>query len=146
MANYIDNALQKLLSLAIEAKTLWTNASPTSDFAPQTVKLSLSDYDAVIIEYIMVTTSSTDSVANTNFIYNRLCAIGKTVMLEVMAWVYSSTSRTQLANRRATVSTTSVYFSNCYQKDTYNVTTNTANNWAVPYKIIGIKLLGGGID
>lgn len=30
---------------------LWTNASPTSDFAAQTVSLDLSGYDAVLIEF-----------------------------------------------------------------------------------------------
>lgn len=50
--NEYNQALQNLVKMnrkKIEIKKVWTNASPTSAFPNQTLKLNLSSYDFVII-------------------------------------------------------------------------------------------------
>lgn len=54
MRSIIDKALQavlKMLKKKDERVLLWQNASPSSDFAAQTIKLSLKDYDAILLKH-----------------------------------------------------------------------------------------------
>lgn len=99
-------------------KLLWTNPSPTSAFAAQTVSLDLSDYDAVEIETLlsvggMTTTRTTD--------------VGQ------MGEVGGLGSAGATYCRMATVATSGITFT----EGKTNGTTNNAN--AIPLRIYGIK-------
>lgn len=47
----------ELMPDGLQMDLLWTNASPTSGFAPQTISLDLSKYKAVVISAIATTTN-----------------------------------------------------------------------------------------
>ncbi len=116
-----------------ETKTLlWTNASPTSAFAAQTVSLALSSYNAV---EIICRYSRTD---DTRMRY--ICDVGGSAS---MYWFYYTATDGKYTGVRSrnvvSVSTTGVTFDTCSGKPG-NSTTNTANNgYIIPVEIYGIK-------
>lgn len=100
---------------------LWTNASPTSVFAAQTVALDLSGYDAVLID---VNCAYETPDFGTCFV----CMVGRGVYMDV--W---NPAQSNKYHRQAVVATTGVTFGQGY------FGTGANNNCAIPYRIYGIK-------
>ena len=100
---------------------LWTNASPTSAFAAQTVALDLSGYDAVLID---VNCAYELPDFGTCFV----CMVGRGGFMDVWA-----SSQNNKYSREATVASTGVTFGQGY------FGTGANNNCAIPYRIYGIK-------
>lgn len=100
---------------------LWTNASPTSSFAAQTVSLDLSGYDAVLID---VNCAYEFPDFGTCFV----CMVGRGVYMDV--WNPTQNSK---YFREATVASTGVTFGQGY------FSTGANNNCAIPFRIYGIK-------
>lgn len=96
---------------------LWTNASPTSSFAAQTVSLDLRGYDAVVI------------VVDADRRHTFPCFVGFQYDLSYLPSGYNAAS----FGRLATVSSVGVDFGAGY----YNTGAN--NTVAVPQAIYGIK-------
>ncbi len=111
---------------------LWTNASPTSEFAAQTISLTLSSYDAVEI----VCRYSTTNDART--IYR--CDVGSSAS---MYWFYYTGTDGKYTGVRSrtevSVSTTGVTFDTCSGKAGNSSTNTTNNGYLIPIKIYGIK-------
>ena len=104
---------------------LWTNSSPTSNFAAQTVSLDLSDYDAVFIECNTSTNATT----------GRTVAIGLVgTSVRLVTAIY------QIHERIATISTTGIAFAQNYYLVSYASSNLTANNgYLIPTNIYGLK-------
>lgn len=103
---------------------LWENASPTSDFAAQTIPLDLSGYDFVMVVYKHWTT---ENVNNSAF-----CRVGQYGRL--LSHDYT------LAYRDYHPETTGIYFNVGLVVATYNNSNVTQNTSAViPLQIYGIK-------
>lgn len=117
-------------------ETLWTNASVSSSFSAQEVTLSDSanNYDYLLIDYIFSTSAqdhATQLVAVTD-----LAVVGREYSLRINAATYN---RTGARNFRfvysgSTINYTKLYFDGA----SYNTSSN--NGYAIPYRIIGIKL------
>lgn len=109
--------------IGIEAKKLlWTNASPTSEFAAQTISLDLSDYAFVWIEYCF--SSSFTSGAGTERV-----RVGASATM-----IVRPTSASNVTGARyASASTSGVLFSDAH----YN--TEKSNTSTIPLRIYGIK-------
>ena len=101
---------------------LWTNASPTSAFAAQTVSFNGDSYDAYFIE---VRYSYTTSTTHLNF-----ANVGATAHLLV---TNNTTTKPAVASRNATPTANSVSFASAY----YNGAAQTVN--AIPTRIWGVK-------
>lgn len=118
-----------------ETRTLlWTNASPTSVFAGQTLSLGLSGYDAVEIVCRYSTTDDT----RTRYI----CDVGSS---SSMYWFYYTGTDGKYTGVRSrtevSASTTGVTFNTCSGKPG-NSTTSTANNgYIIPIEIYGVKVV-----
>ena len=131
----LKKILNKILKnlQGVEKKTLlWTNESPTSEFAAQTISLNLSGYDAV---EIICRYSRTD---DTSMRY--ICDVGNSAS---MYWFYYTATDRKYTGVRSrnvvSVSTAGVTFDTCSGK-AGNSTTNTSNNgYIIPVKIYGIK-------
>ena len=103
---------------------LWTNASPGSSFAGQTVQLDLSGYDIVVVLGRVNTTS--DNYCS--------CIAFKGIGNFLGFVTYHSTASKIGRYRWVTPSDSGVVFSNC----TYS-SGDTDNANAIPYQIYGIK-------
>lgn len=80
--NEINQALQNLIKMNrknIEIKKVWTNASPASTFANQTLKLDLSSYDLVIILFKLDKNGRVTSPAITPVGHPGLSAYGNNI-------------------------------------------------------------------
>ena len=103
-------------------KKLWTNASPTSNFAAQTVALTLTDYDAVIVMFKNDTGTDADSFA-----------LGFKSAESTMLSFYNYRNR-----RTFTMTDTGVTFKAGYNaSQTGNLASN--NGAAIPNVIYGIR-------
>ena len=118
----------------ISMKSLWTNASPTSDFAAQTLDSdsipNLSDYEYVLVRYLYSTNyQSIDQIA--------IVKVGRDAYLTFAGAV---STNIYLSQRTISVDNVSVTFGAPVYK-TYASTSNpTANNkYCIPVEIIGIK-------
>ena len=103
---------------------LWTNASPTSAFAAQTISIDLSAYDFVMVVYQHWTSSDVNNSA--------FCRVGQYGRL--LSHDYT------LAYRDYHPETTGIYFNVGLVVATYNnsnVTQNTSG--VIPLQIYGIK-------
>lgn len=105
---------------------LWTNASPSSDFAAQTVALDLSSYDLVFIEYAQ-------DKANNDYYYSFLFRVDSK---QHMAIGYYAGMMTR---RFTTPSSTGVYFNNSQKASSYASTFSNDNIMLIPINIYGIK-------
>ena len=102
---------------------LWTNPSPTSSFAPQTISIDLTNYDAVLIEAH-------------NFRYdNSQYALSAVICLkgQTSFFLFGSASNNRLGVRTFSVSDSGVVASEA----TYNATAQ--NEFGVPHEIYGIR-------
>lgn len=117
------------------SEVVWTNASPTSTFASQTIELDLSSYDEVEI-YAYTSNSSVDCVI-------RKCIVseaGSGTQLSVDV-NYTSSSNTQVTRvRKITVSYTGIEFGKAYSKDAGTAgDTASSSSYIIPYEIRGIR-------
>ena len=114
----------------VSMKSLWTNASPTSDFAAQTISLNLSDYEYVLVRYLYSTDyQGIDQIA--------IVKVGRDAYL---TFTGAASTNIYLSQRTISVGSDSVAFGAPVYK-TYASTSNpTANNkYCIPVEIIGIK-------
>ena len=118
-------AARKNLGLTgAETKTLlWTNASPTSEFAAQTISLNLSGYDAVEIQFTGVLTK---------------CLVGRDAQA-IYLGATETTSYSILRSRIYAVTANGITFNNAVYKASNANTSNIANNMLIPIKIYGVK-------
>lgn len=104
---------------------LWTNSSPTSSFAAQTISLDLSDYAYVVIK-MGVDTANLDHVCN------------------FIALIDGGATRCEFSSRvimfrDATVTTSGVSFGVNATVSSYNGTVNNTNTNSIPLYIYGVK-------
>ena len=116
---------------------LWTNASPTSEFAAQTLDSSdgipdLSGYDSVEIVCRYSTTDDT----RTRYV----CDVGSS---SSMYWFYYTATDGKYTGVRSrnvvSVSTTGVTFDTCMGKPVNSSTSTTNDGYIIPIEIYGIK-------
>lgn len=107
----------------ITMSLLWTNPSPTSSFAAQTVSVDLSGYDAYGVLVLFGT-------SNPNIVPMQVlpCDSARDGVLSVVA-----RSNNNNGGRLVTFSPTGLTFTAC----TYNG--SSSNAYCIPYKIYGIK-------
>lgn len=139
----LDNALQTLLGLATEIRELWVNASPKSSFAAQSIGVDLSGYDMVMIQHGTYTNGTLFSYVTdiapvqkletdrSTLIWGTLCQSGTAI-----------STRGYNALRDYDKDGNNINFRNGSR--TLELTTAADNKLCVPYKIYGIKFLGGG--
>lgn len=110
---------------------LWTNASPTSDFAAQTVSLDYSDYDVIL----MIIKSSTTSVAYFTNISEAVSGRKGFINKFSTATVSGTTVATGI-ERQFEYTASGIDYTRAL-----NYTGNTTvNNEMIPFKIYGIKV------
>lgn len=108
----------------ITMKKLWTNASPTSSFAAQTVSVNLSGYQFILIEWRFDNKS-------TAFSYSQLMRVGvKTKIHFAYEEAYT--------NRDTTPSSSGVTFGAGYYTVLKTTNYQLNNVYAIPYQIYGI--------
>lgn len=110
----------------IKVDLLWTNESPSTGFAAQTISLDLSSYKLVLIPFRITTGAAGAEIQNSIFV------VGETA---------SATSAFAInRGREVTVTTSGVTFEQGYGFATYaNGTKGNANGNLIPQKIYGIK-------
>ena len=114
----------------VSMKSLWANASPTSDFAAQTISLNLNGYEYVLVRYLYSTGyQDIDQIA--------IVKVGRDAYL---TFTGVASTNIYLSQRTINVGSDSVTFGKPVYK-TYASTSNpTANNkYCIPVEIIGIK-------
>lgn len=114
----------------VSMKSLWTNASPTSDFAAQTISLNLNGYEYVLVRYLYSTGyQSQDQIA--------IVKVGRDAYL---TFTGVASTNIYLSQRTISVGGDSVTFGEPVYK-TYASTSNPAanNKYCIPVEIIGIK-------
>ena len=114
-------------------KLLWTNASPTSVFAAQTLSLALSGYDAVEIVSRFTTSNIGQTVEK--------CEVGSRVFVEKFYNATSTSAHATIMHRQIDVSSDGVTFAGAKSKVTDGNTSTTDNSLLIPYKIYGIKVV-----
>ena len=106
---------------------LWTNASPASSFAAQTISIDLSNYNMILVQISTISNTPTDNV------YGFITYLASINDGNPIIMVYGSSGTNRLGTRKFTTSTTGVSFQD-------NIWNNaTTNAYGVPYKIYGIK-------
>lgn len=115
----------------IQIKKLWTNSSPTSDFAAQTISLSLSGYDFVRIVFVLQTEYPDYEVTFD-------IPVGKRLYCWYSDGTHSNNVPVSLA-RRAIVNTTGIQFAVGYSKSIDSTTRYENTAIMVPKAIYGIK-------
>lgn len=131
MASLIDNALQQLFKDSCKTKKLWTNASPTSTFAEQSIKaIGLSGHDMyeIVFEFHI-----TNTLTNT-----QTAKVGKGMLLN------QNDSRA-IYRRNVTVSGDILSFTTVDGINVANSSIISDNKYLVPIEIYGIKILGGAL-
>ena len=104
------------------ATLLWTNASPTSSFAAQTVSIDLSEYSFVLV-------GLNQDTGNNNYIYTEIALVdGK---IHMFMGNFSGT----VTRRMTTVTTAGVEFGNGQTGTSFS----TDNAKMIPISIYGIK-------
>ena len=120
---------------------LWTNPSPTAEFAAQTVSLDLSEYDAVMIysrinknPYASSNTSATDGSS----MYATYLKIGTGTYINLEHSLWNGTANPGFATRNAWATTTGVGFAGGYWHSE-GASGGASNNYVIPVEIYGIK-------
>ena len=112
---------------------LWTNASPSSSFAAQTVSLDLSGYDAVFVISNMMTTGEN----NTGVFVKKGLATETNI---VMYGAIVAASAMTVQRRGVTATDTGVVFSDAKLKAATSTSAgSTENSRCIPLYIFGIK-------
>ena len=114
----------------VSMKSLWTNASPTSNFAAQTISLNLSDYEYVLVRYLYSTDyQGIDQIA--------IVKVGRDAYL---TFTGAASTNIYLSQRTISVGSDSVAFGAPVYKTYASTSKPTANNkYCIPVEIIGIK-------
>lgn len=126
-----NNAEEALANLGgVSMKSLWINASPTSDFAAQTISLNLNGYEYVLVRYLYSTGyQSQDQIA--------IVKVGREAYLTFTGAV---STNIYLSQRTISVGSDSVAFGAPVYKTYASTSDPTANNkYCIPVEIIGIK-------
>lgn len=112
-------------------ETLWSNNSPASTFAEQTITLSdnMTNYDLLLIDYIFST--SAQDHATQLISVGILFGTAQSFSLRINAATYN---RTGARNFYGMTNANQIHFEGA----SYNTSSN--NGYAIPYRIIGIKL------
>lgn len=112
------------VSAGMTMELLWENASPTSEFAKQTINIDLSQYQGVIIQI--------SSYISQDSCLSQFVKIGQKCELYV--------SRRWNGCRMAQVTTSGIEFDNAYIFSTYGDNASSINDkWCPPIRIYGIK-------
>lgn len=119
----------------VSMKLLWTNASPSSAFANQTLTLDLSSYDAVEVEFGYSKDYPNDSVVVRAF-------IGHTGTAYMQANMSNSNGYLLTLSRSVIPYTNSITIYPCYWKYSNEKANSTHNDYAIPTRIYGIKGVG----
>lgn len=119
------------LSGALTETLLWENASPTSDFAAQTISLDLSEYDRIII--LMKTEPNVSNYLNS------IIEVGTYGWGQFLVNIASAVAL-RLFARKITVNSDGVIFDKGYYKNVNSTSAATSSNsHVIPVKIYGIK-------
>ena len=106
---------------------LWTNASPTSSFANQTITIDLSDYDAVLVKSKIVT--------DINGVFSQL--FFKSSGYSYLFFVY-----THIFYRFLEISDSGIVFGHCNYLSNYGASGfSVGDNYAIPLQIYGVKVV-----
>ena len=109
----------------VKMDLLWTNASPTSAFAAQTISLDLSDYKLLAIRLILATGSSDPTGA--------LKIIEVPYSSSRVARLHQEDGANHIFRKVTSISASGITFGEGV------LTNGQANNYAIPYQIYGIK-------
>ena len=127
-ANWVQSLDEKT---GIQKKLVWTNESPSSNFASQNITVDLSEYDEIEVEFRANTTSS----------YYYCCNFtkGKASRCATLAQQTSDGENTYILDRTVTMNNDNVFFGGGGQKiiDTQVYTSNTSR--LIPIRIWAIK-------
>lgn len=118
----------KLPGAFVSAELLWVNASPSSEFAPQTIPLNLTGYDGVFVEFEYSTNSA-------------IYAVGTAYKRGLNARTCLSIALTNSVARYVYVSDAGCQFMQGYVVQPYGTVTE-ANSRSIPLRIYGFK---GGV-
>lgn len=120
---YVDtNFIQK-------GKILWTNANPESNFDPQTITLSDSNYDVLEVYYISSSGTNDDYVSSTK--------TPKGYNINLVSLGYNASTSPMRVRRINYVSDTRLSITE--GKSGVNSTSNLNNSVCIPIYIIGYK-------
>lgn len=108
---------------------LWTNENYNSNFLSQTINLTLTNYDGVII----VLSDDTGVAHQSSFLYLR----------DNLPYRATISSEGFLTYRDITVTNFGVVFGNALVSSTYNSTPTTNNSYCIPYQIYGVRFAAG---
>lgn len=112
-------------ALKLQMDLLWTNASPTSTFAPQMISLDLNDYKAIVI---------TTNTTNIDWQVSRDQIFVINSEKKVLYGGYDKNSF-----RYFTISATGIVFETGYFQSSYGTSKTANDDLSTPYKIYGIK-------
>lgn len=116
----------------IQMELIWTNASPTSSFAAQTVSLDLSKYDMVLI----ITRSSTGNAISKTHI----CKKGCTERLVMFEEIETSGKNVYIRGRQVTISETGVVIGSGTNRNITGTSLSSGGDgFVIPLTIYGIK-------
>ena len=110
-------------NLGGQAELLWTNPSLQSEFTAKTISLDLSEYEAIIVEFVMDIT---------NYLYTCCKVYAERTDFDYYGGGYSDTG-TSSHSRNFKVSDMGVTFRDAHRSGAKN------NNYVLPYKIYGLK-------
>ena len=114
-------------------KLLWTNPNPISNFAAQTISLDLSGYDAV--DVVAVASRASGKMGTCRIYFDAPVAQG----------LYLLGDDATKHARDLTLYSDRITFQNGYYQYMASGSSKTTDSGqAIPYKIYGVKLVGGG--
>lgn len=116
---------------AISMELLWENASPTSEFAAQTVTLDASVYQELKIEFYSRAQNDRKVLAN--------APVGKPVNAYDMRGTTSTAVTPSLNWRSVEAKTNSVVFDDCCNKVLTEKEKTVTNDYMIPFRIYSIK-------
>lgn len=106
---------------------LWTNPSPTSSFAPQTISIDLSRYKGIVVDFFIAGDDPT--------YVSTICMLNETTKADT---AFHTSNALQIRYRNVTPSSTGVEFSTGYAVTQFNGATTELNYTMIPYHIYGI--------
>lgn len=128
-ATTAEEALANLGGISIVK--LWENASPTSNFAKQTIDLDLSDYD-----FVEIVALSGNSLSNITHTIKTLIGMGGAFRTDINV---SNSAITGIALRSYTTKANGVTFNDATYKSGATGSPSINNNYLTPYILYGIK-------
>ena len=121
----LDN-YAKVEDLGLKMDLLWENASPSSEFAAQTVSLDLEDYQYIYLQCYLHNENDDKPLVTTLLSFS-----------DSAFWIASPGYVTRV--RRLSVTKTGITFEVGQKYATYAAAATTANGAIIPYRIYGIK-------